>query len=298
MREGNFEVLLIGSNRKFEENEGFILAESGTEYSICVRVYKDETSGKWPFKSSYVKVGCFVDGIDVNYWKRIDFSTNRDNFVDVSFWGFKQDVQTVKAFVFSVPKATALGNQSTSDENISLGQIRVVFFEAEPVAEVFTNSIPSSTAPTSHFISDSKKFWQQASLTTTSGRSIEKESFKPISRWNNLHKDPNKTVIVNYHTSDMFHMMKKFEAHESQTMQSSMSSSSSSNQRTIVDLSNDSEEDETSTSSKSRNNVFGCEEQEKEEEVIIIPIIKHVPMLDISGEDEVWSAVRIESNTY
>lgn len=302
MKEGNFEVFLVGNDEKpLEESEGFILARSDKEYSVCVRVHRDMISKKFPFHSSYVKVGCYVDGVDVQYWKRLNFTAIDDNVVEVKFWGFKQDTQQVKAFVFAVPKSAASLSGTHRDDNISLGQIRVVFFEAEISSDVFSNCVPTGKAQTAHYTTDTKKFWQQASLSTVSGRVIEKESFRPVARWNNLHKDPSKTVVVNYHTPEMFSMMKTFESHEAQNKAASSSGESCPNKRSVVDLSNDDDGD---------NNVGGCndgsskhqkredEESGDEDDIQVMPTVKDVPLLDISGDVEVWSAVRLVSNGY
>lgn len=291
MKEGQFEILLLDENNvSFEESEGFILGSPGREYSVCVRINRDNF-GKFPFKTPHIKVGLFIDGIDVQYWKRLDLSEIKINDkcpAEVTFWGFKQDTQHVKAFIFALPVSKSVCNTtiktSTSNED-SLGQVRVVFYEAQVTQEVFQNIIPTSRgAPTEHVISESKKFWQQASLSTTCGRSVQHDSFKPIVRWNNLYKEPSKILVVNYHTPEMFKMMRNFED----------APSSSSSKRVMVDLSNDCDDDKQLLKSQKTKTT----EDETNEDIQIMPTIKHVPMLDISGENEedyVLTDIRIES---
>ena len=73
MRDGPFEVILQNnlSKQPFEESEGFVLGHVGEEYHIRVIVHRDPTTKDFPFEQKTIKVGLYVDNIDVQYWKRL-----------------------------------------------------------------------------------------------------------------------------------------------------------------------------------------------------------------------------------
>jgi hypothetical protein len=301
MREGLFEIQLLSADGKaFEESEGFVLASPGQEYSVRVVIHKDPTTGKFSTRSTKIKVGLYVDGVDVQYWKRIDLSTVPDDAqaTEVKFWGFKQKTEDLKAFVFSSPKCTEsyAAIPDGSRDNF-LGQIQAVLFEAVATTEVFSNIVNTASAPTEHFVSDSKKFWQQASLGTCGGRSVEKEAFKPILRWNNASKEPMKTLVLSYHTKDMWELMQRFEK------DTPVSNSSSSTKKRVIDLTDEDDiGDHVSGSSKERRHSESHRGEDDdddlgEDEVRVISVELEVPMLDISGDDtskHVWTALRVQ----
>lgn len=65
----------------------YIVAEPGMEYFVKVNVYRN-VDGSWPAK--YLRAGLFVDGKDVQYWKRLDFTDQgirHHDLASASFWG-------------------------------------------------------------------------------------------------------------------------------------------------------------------------------------------------------------------
>ena len=297
MREGLFEVQLMATDGiPLAENDGFIIGLPGKEYSVRIAVHRSTVTGKFPFQHPNIKIGLYIDGVDVNYWKRLDFSTMASvDIAEVKFWGFKQNKSEVKSFTFSTPQhisSDLLDSIVTRDQ--ALGQLRVVFFEAMQTTEVFANAVTNCSAPQAHFVSESKRFWQQASLATCGGRYTEKEKFNPVVRWNNISSEPAKTLVVNYHTLQMLEFMKQLDADDSFV-------NDNPSKRNIIDLTLEDENEEKSSSVKSRR-LEPREETEQDEDdgrVTFIPVLKEVPLLDISGDDEkehVWSAVRVNSS--
>jgi len=75
---------------------------------------------------------------------------------------------------------------------------------------IYENKSGFHEMPQQAKIAEDKKFWQQASLTTKAGRRIdagEKEKFVPLQRWQNVSKEANYTMQLNYHTSGQLRCM-------------------------------------------------------------------------------------------
>jgi hypothetical protein len=296
MREGLFEMQLLSADgTPFEEKEGFVLASPGLEYSVRILLHRDHSTSKFPLRRSKIKIGLYVDGVDVQYWKRLDLSAvESDRPAEVQFWGFKQKTDDLKAFVFSSPKCTQSSSTSAvpSRDN-ALGQLQVVIFEADETTEVFTNQVNTSAAPTEHYVSESKKFWQQASLGTCGGRSLQKETFKPIVRWNNVTLEPAKILFISYHTEDMLMLMQKFERTTSDRRQSSSSAISTSatgaSNKRLIDLTDGHSDSEFDASRK-------LQREDDDDEVRVVSVEKEIPMVDISGNENepVWTALRVQ----
>ena len=106
MKDGLIEVLLQRNEtgEPLEEREGFVLGSVGDEYHVRVVVHRDATTKNFPFNQKTIKVGLYVDNIDVQYWKRLDLRCDLDA-TEVIFWGFKQSKQDIKTFVMTTPKA-------------------------------------------------------------------------------------------------------------------------------------------------------------------------------------------------
>lgn len=297
MREGLFEIQLLSTEGiPFEEKEGFVLASAGLEYSVRILLHRDSSTSKFPLRRSKIKIGLYVDGVDVHYWKRVDLSSiDAGRPAEVQFWGFKQKTDDLKAFVFSSPKCTqSLSVNAVPSSDNALGQLQVVIFEAEETTEVFPNQVNTSAAPSEHYVSESKKFWQQASLGTCGGRSLQKEIFKPIVRWNNVSLEPAKILFISYHTKDMLTLMQQFEGTTSDSRQTSSSSaistslSGTSNKR-LIDLTDEHGDSEFDSCSKAQR-------QDDDDEVRVVSVEKEIPMVDISGNENepVWTALRVQ----
>lgn len=229
MREGCFEVLLVhgeGAHEvSFDEfilNNGHIYAscEPGLEYTVKVNIYRDPRTGRFP--ANCLRVGLYCDGMDVKYWKRLDMS-NPDklpHYVTAKFMGFKKSSQDLRAFVFSTP-AIDSHNQTSAPikgNDKQLGQIKVVFHEAVLIGGVFDNNTSVNEVPTApDLISENKKFWEQASITTTAGRKItnQKEVFVPLIKWANTSHEPCKTLLLYYHSRQVIEFLQSMENNNS-----------------------------------------------------------------------------------
>ena len=85
MRDGIFELKLYSEidKRELEEIDDTFIAEAGLEYFVKVVMHKTPEQKIGP----YIKVGLYVDGIDVQYWKRMDLSGSDTNVAETSFYG-------------------------------------------------------------------------------------------------------------------------------------------------------------------------------------------------------------------
>ncbi len=289
MRDGLIEVLLQRnkSGEPLEEKEGFVLGDAGDEYHVRVVVHRDSETKNFPFKHNAVKVGLYIDNVDVQYWKRLDLRCDFDA-TEVIFWGFKQSRSEIKTFVMATPKdlPETKGKKTQQIEEDSLGQIRVVFFEAEVTEDVFSNAVESSVVPRGHHLSENKKFWQQASVVTNAGRDVNKEKFEPIVKWTNISSSPCRTIIINYHTREMLRVMKSIEEDSG-----SILGKRNFDKNEVVDL--------TSYNDKDVENTVKdiITDQNEQDGITFMPVTKSVPLLDITGDDEVLTTVNIESSS-
>jgi hypothetical protein len=73
------------------------------EYSVKVNVYRNKDGN---FPAPLLRIGLFVDGVDVHYWKRIDLTDNliltahKKEPVSTRFWGFKQVLIIILNIIF------------------------------------------------------------------------------------------------------------------------------------------------------------------------------------------------------
>ena len=219
MRQGPYELLLLDSeNVSYEErklgDKPCIRAEPGKEYHVRINVYRNAL-GKFPAK--YLRFGLYIDGVDVQYWKRIDLSddsllpSDPDAPVTSCFWGFKKNVNDIRSFVFSVPDTTPHQTVLSQKEYKCLGSVRLEVYEACITYGTYENQNGQFEAPSTQQIGENEKFWKQASLTTAAGRKIEleKEKFRPLPRWKNLRKSPDTELILQYHTEAMLDFLEE-----------------------------------------------------------------------------------------
>ena len=85
MRQGPYELQLVTTGGDNNCNEcvlqerdihgmRIVTAEPGQSYHVKINIYRDH---KGRFPSKYLRFGLYVDGIDVQYWKRIDLSNEK-----------------------------------------------------------------------------------------------------------------------------------------------------------------------------------------------------------------------------
>lgn len=210
MRDGQYVVELVSldDSRVYEEqtigSKTYVVAEPGQEYYVRIKIYRD-SQGKYP--ASYLRLGLYIDGYDVQYWKRVEFtdpfansnsdsnssnsSRNNNNIhseipVVSKFWGFKNNTSDIHSFTFAEPVQSLEPYRTHSKP---LGSIKLVIYEAKVTTGVFNNTVKAGEIPTSiGNVYEGKKFWKQASVTTTAGRLLDKtgEQFLPVVRWTKI----------------------------------------------------------------------------------------------------------------
>eukprot|EP01031_Cornospumella_fuschlensis_P032139 gene32139-38875_t len=209
MRVGLYEILLMRENGEVFKEETingntFAVAESGAEYHVEVRVYCDRL-GRFP--ADFLRFGLYVDGVDVQYWKRLDLSKQHGTFSPqpLKFWGFKKNVNELRSFVFARPAVAPSSSSSSSSAatNKPLGIVKLVIFEARIVGGVFNNLVGVHDIPLTHQVGDNEKVAKQASVATVAGGIVDagKEKFIPnLNRWENVSTTPLATLELKYHT--------------------------------------------------------------------------------------------------
>lgn len=307
-------------------DQTFVVAELGREYFVKVYIHRLE-NGEWPF--NYLRIGLFVDGIDVQYWKRLDLmdkSVQDLNTVSATFWGFKEASSELRALTFSGPErlGSKLGTVSSVTSPSILraeGCIRAIIHEAVVTDGTFDNISGSLAIPTAvSGASDNVKFWQQASLTTAAGRQIsEREKFLPVKRWSNVSKTPDLDVSLKYHSRDMIELISQLLKNSQEDTVHSTKKRKCNPNVTYVDLTDDSDDItnhgllvESNDSSSSID--IPCQsvssstllEQVIDEEISIVAVPKVIPMLDITEDDDEvnggipshakWSTITVRSS--
>ena len=226
MREGLYEVELVdaGGQVAFPEasvdGKTYAQAAPGHEFSVRVTVHRNPVTDMFPFQ--YLRLGLFIDGHDVNYWKRMDLTaTTGQKSVSASFQGWKKNTMDLRAFQFATPALASAEEDADPQFKAEmskkpLGQIKVVVHEAVLSNGIFENKSGFHEMPSAPKVSESKKFWQQASVTTSAGRHIEseKEKFTPLPMWKNISSTPNYEMSLNYHTSEMIQFIRTFSEHQ------------------------------------------------------------------------------------
>ena len=230
MRDGPFElkVIVLDNNKVLDEadknlfsayevdidNVRYAEVESGKSFAVQVVIHQSYQGSHW-FKNyvkppKHVRIGLYVDGIDVQYWKRLDL-TDPGTTLSSIFWGFKENSvsNSLRSFTFAQTKENGdTGNLTKAPD----ANIRVVFFEAEEVGGIYSNqSTHSEALPVAPVIlKEGKKFWEQASVTTIAGEVVNPniERFVPVKRWRNVTSQPMHTMTMFYHTKSMIRCLR------------------------------------------------------------------------------------------
>lgn len=146
MREGPFELkilLLSSTNNTGLENSGindtivaeefdindqrYAKVEGGKAFAVQVIIHKTRKNGFW-FKNiqecpPHLRIGLYVDGVDVQYWKRLDAQESTASTMSSLFWGFKDNQNTtsgLRTFNFALSKdnnGDDLNSSSSSSSN-------------------------------------------------------------------------------------------------------------------------------------------------------------------------------------
>lgn len=233
MREGLYEVELIDIDGRpiletAVDGKTYAHAVPGREFSVRITVHRNPQTNRFPF--DYLRLGLFIDGHDVNYWKRMDLTASGgQKMVSAAFQGWKKNTVDLRAFQFALPALATPQDAPTLKAEMSnkpLGQIKIVVHEATLSIGTFENKSGFHEMPGAQKVSEDKKFWQQASVTTTAGRHIdsEKEKFTPLPVWKNISATPNYELVLNYHTVEMVNFIKTFSEHQKNVQAASAAS--------------------------------------------------------------------------
>eukprot|EP01038_Epipyxis_sp_PR26KG_P012143 gene12143-16257_t len=330
MRDGLFELQILNSktNTILEEtvidNKTYFHAIHGIEYNIKINIHPD-ADGKYPFPSPFLRIGLYVDGYDVQYWKRIDLSdvsgivevnalnsSTNNSMISSRFWGFKEKNNEIRSFVFTIPQMTSLPYES---QQMPLGTFKVIIHEAKIIGGLFSNDtyVSQSLSNQLQSVSENKKFYLQASMATTAGNKIteSKEVFSPVLRWENVSNQPFKTLIGYYHSTDMIRFMKLFHLQQLASANKSddnvnnndnnnekrrSNSLNDNNANQPVDLSDEIDVDSNNNNynknnkneylfSNKKQKLFSQEEIVDHEVSIVFKRDEHVPCLDLTNDD-------------
>lgn len=220
MRIGQFEVSLLVKETLVPEEiidtETYAIVNAGDSYTVQVNIYP-------PFPCDFLRIGLFVDGVDVNYWKRVNFTTLSEEAHEslapatVVFWGFAKSQNEMKSFVFAPPIASSSSSSSASDVHTSkaFGRIKVVIYKAAMTFGTYLNqtidtSSSSNSQSTQMQVRPDTKFWTQPSVGTIAGDVLKnKEVFKPLEKWINSSSTPLITLEMEYHTRDMLEVLRQ-----------------------------------------------------------------------------------------
>lgn len=241
MREGLYELILLNEKEiPFQETvigrNTFVSVEPNQEYHVKLNVFRDQ-NGRFPGK--YLKFGLYVDGIDVQYWKRLDLSnekllpTDKSAPVSTCFWGFKRTSEDIRAFKFAAPQnVVKVQKQDVHNRDVhtsdvrtqdnptehssvrshSLGSVKLVVYEAEQTTGWMKNQNGNHKTPDAPPVIDpNSKFWKQASVATCTGSKVEndKEKFIPLLKWKNKTVEPCATLLLQYHLADVVGMFRE-----------------------------------------------------------------------------------------
>lgn len=267
-----------------------------------------------------------MDGVDCNYWKRIDTDNLSTSATCTTFKGFKIGADDLRAFVFASPSTDDVTNHkldsglnNTDHAPVSAGSVRVDVFECEPDSGIFMNRAKNYATPTGSQIKPDSKFYQQPSVTTTSGRNVNtKETFEPLVRWKN--KTKLCSIVLYYHTKEVIDFFVDAQVNNIQLNTTATCGMKRPASSMVVDLTEDDDDDADDTCVSGTGTTGGDEgvnEEEKEEEednvsggnkedrngnvnkqddgddgneedddeIQHVPMVKHIPCYDISGDD-------------
>lgn len=335
MRSGNYDVSLIADSVVLDEmqvdGKTYVCSEPGKEYHVMISVYRDPVTKQFP--CPYLRFGLYVDGIDVQYWKRLDLSNEHDLPSDpkvpviVKFWGFKQNVSELRSFVFTTPSYDGDGTSTSSSSAAAAaphvqqnaGRLKIVIYEARVTTGDFNNQqAAKQIQPATTFAAGNVKLLDQASMVTSTGQRIanEKEVFAPLQRWANVSTEPLQTIELHYHSRSMLRILANLTAQKNaqagilNSGDDSMGDRSS-RKRSLVDIESSSPKDEAVDGrGKERrlgaefdpftlNNGGGNNEGavDADEDVVVVQKVIVAPLLDLTddGDAPVWSSREIGS---
>jgi hypothetical protein len=232
---------------------------------------------------NYIRIGMYVDGIDVNYWKRVNFITLDSECIEgkatdpihVMFNGFPAGQDTVTEFMFSdVMKLKNNSLPTTTSCGSSIGEIKIIIHEATISYGTFKN-VSKSAQPSRESNAQDIKPVGRPSVVTSSGKVISgKEIFKPLEKWSNVSNEPFKTIILRYHTRSKLDFLLDVVSQGGDIITEEPSLTRKRKIEGFVDLTTEETEPDKH---QAPVNV--------EDEVVSVPIIKTIAIADLTDDD-------------
>lgn len=301
MRKGWLELFIVSAEGRHPYNEEELPAGSGVkyaavspndEYCVVVNLHRDPKTGKFP--SRYLRVGLYIDGHDVNYWKRVDTTELPDSMPTIStvFWGYLKEGDDVRHFKIARVSQSSVKTNESEQNTIVGGKIVAIVHAAEIIEGEHKNIGKAIDVPTETNVSDQQKFYTLPSAVTVGGkRARNKEKFVPIIRWRNISQIPLASTTLHYHTRDMVATIRDLGVLPTDTSQKYNFYKTS--QTIGPDIRDGIKERIDDCAGKNLEKNDGCsaisDKCEDEGAIEIVPVVKVIPMLDLT-EDERSSA--------
>ncbi len=229
MRDGPYELVLRertpeGKLLREEDikGEAVVHGDRGGEFVVCVNIFRDSKSHKWPARK--LRVGLHVDGQDVQYWNRVDLPEKlpvQVDYVTVIFEGFKKNTKDLRSFKFGTPdlKLPSARNYSSVIPSSSkvkvddLGKIRASIYTVSTASKVAVvqNQSRFHEVPTHSLTGTEKKAKDQPSLVTVSGQGVVEEPGRfpdELMTWNAA-SNPTAVLTITYHTQSWARLKRK-----------------------------------------------------------------------------------------
>lgn len=233
-------------------------------------------------------VGLYVDGVDVQYWKRLDASTIKDSdisnnddlkdSISAKFYGFKKNVGDLQSFVFSTPEVIETSDKIRSATKESVGSIYAVIYEAKVEEGTFSNQVMVKDVKnhTKVVVPEASKFFDHASLTTTAGDVVEKgkDPFNPLQRWSNQSQYPIATLTLKYHSSSTLDILKRAKDSHQKSIPSDQSRK---RPHEVIDMTGEDDDIEDVKHPKKNGH--------EEDDIVVLPLPpKILPLIDITDD--------------
>lgn len=237
-------MLLIGEDDfPFKERviggKTYVEGEAGKAYRVRINVYPD-ADGYFP--ADYMRVGLVMDGVELCVKKRLEMAqlsvhVNQFRPVSCAFLGYPKDSMSYEMFQFATPDMSS--DCLTADTQ--MGTIKFLVSESHKTGRYYEVSAFGNSCyrdPKNKQIREDKKFWQQASLTTTGGKQMA-ESKKPdtVSEWVTVRDMPEASFVLRYHTKEVLDFLEDYYVCE-QTLQHAQRPNYSNSQNRVYGANN------------------------------------------------------------
>lgn len=297
MREGDFEVVLqlLNDERGIEVvtldekqigKKTYAVAEPDNEYIVKVTVHRNALQN---FAAKHIRIGVYIDGVDCNYWKRID-TDNVKASACTTFKGYKTGANELRAFMFASPRVMSNVDMGPDAGSSSPGSVRVEIFECVSDEGIFMNRSKNFSSPAGSLVGQDSKFFRRPSVTTTSGRNVNNlEKFNPLVRWKNKVKLG--SFVLHYHTREVIDFLADAPL-ELQTQTSCGRKRATSTSHVVVDLTDENDGNSvvkrlaTAAQDDRRLCDGDVNEDDSDDDIQHVPTVKHIPWLDMSQEVE------------